>query len=180
MNKLGFNKYIVEDNITKIILKDRKGNVFYGIIDTDDLPRLIELDYRWCARYHKHVNNYYVQSSQYINGKHVVICLHQYILNHFDDLNIIDHKNQNPLDNRKANLRILTHQNNQRNRKAKNSNNKSGYRNVFWNNGLKKWQLSLCSNYKIIVTEYFDDIDEAGKAAEEARKKYFGDFAGNN
>lgn len=54
---------------------------------------------------------------------------------------VTDHINQNPLDNRKANLRIVTNSKNLFNR-GKNTNNTSGFKGVSWdktrNNGLPK------------------------------------------
>jgi len=93
---------------------------------------------------------------------------------------VVDHKNHNQLDNRKENLTITEHYNNSTNRKSRNSNNQSGYRNVFWNSNLEKWQVSLCKNYKTIIVGYFDDVHEAGSAASKARQEYYGEYKGKN
>ena len=92
----------------------------------------------------------------------------------------IDHINHDTLDNRKCNLRVISHADNNLNRKGKNTNNKSGYRNVFWNSGANKWQVSLSRNYRRVYSAQFDDVNEAGMDAERARKKYFGEFAGES
>lgn len=107
--------------------------------------------------------------------------LHTYLLNPEHKHGVqIDHVNHDTLDNRRNNLRITNKSENMTNRPHKNRNNKSGYRNVFWNSGLNKWEVSLCKNYKRIYSGYFDDVDEAGAAAEEARQKYYGKYAGLN
>lgn len=90
----------------------------------------------------------------------------------------VDHKNHNTIDNRKNNLRVTRNDKNTKNRKSKNSNNTSGYRNVSWVNN--KWIVQLQIKGKNKVLGKFDDINKAGKFAEKMRKKYYGDFAGNN
>lgn len=90
----------------------------------------------------------------------------------------VDHINHNTLDNRKSNLREITTSQNLRNRKSKNINNKSGYRNVCLING--KWCVQLMINGKNNRLAYFDNVDEAGEYAEKMRKKYYGEFAGKS
>ena len=79
-----------------------------------------------------------------------------------------------------SNLRIASDTQNETNRKGRNSNNKSGYRNVFWDTRKEQWSVGLCRDYKRIQLGYYDDVDEAGRVAEQARQKYYGDYAGKN
>ena len=67
--------------------------------------------------------------------------------------NIVDHKNSNTLDNRKSNLRVVPDCNNSMNRKSRNRNNTSGYRNVSWNKNDNKWLVQLQINKKISIQE---------------------------
>lgn len=108
------------------------------------------------------------------------VYLHRLILGVTDPKQVVDHIDHNGLNDRLSNLRIVEHNNNDRYRKSKNKNNKSGYRNVFWNSTISKWSVSLSHNYKQIHIGDYDDVDEAGKAAEEARQKYYKNFAGGN
>jgi len=174
--KIKFNEYIIEEDYIKIKLNCRN-QIFWTIIDKKFLQNLINLKYRWYARYHKNINNYYAQCNIYKNGKHSVITLHQFILNYFGELDI-DHVNNNSLDNRELNLRIIKRDNNTQNRKSKNSNNKSGYRNVCFIKGL--WVVQLQVNGKNTRLGSFKNVDEAGKFAREMRKKYYGKFCGEN
>lgn len=93
---------------------------------------------------------------------------------------IVDHEDHDTLNNRKYNLRVTKFQKNTMNRNGKNSNNKSGYRNVFWNSNIEKWSVRLSINYKTINLGDYDDVDEAGRVAEEGRQKYYGEYAGIN
>ena len=92
----------------------------------------------------------------------------------------VDHKNGNTLNNRKSNLRVVLDSNNSMNRKSRNKNNKSRYRNVSWNKSCNKWVVQMQINKKNHILGYFDDVHEAGKFAEEMRDKYYGEFAGKN
>jgi hypothetical protein len=105
---------------------------------------------------------------------------HRIIMGCTDRKTKVDHINHDTLDNRKANLRITQNENNSKHRKGKNSNNKSGYRNVCWLKKYGKWVVLLQINGVNTILEKFDDVDEAGSYAEEMRQKYYGEFAGND
>ena len=98
------------------------------------------------------------------------------------DDEVVDHINHDTLDNTKGNLRCIPWKNNSTNRKSRNSNNKSGYRNVSWSKNENKWLVQLQINKKNTVLGKFvyEDLDKAGQFAEEMRQKYYGKFAGSN
>ena len=77
-----------------------------------------------------------------------------------------DHKDGNGLNNRRNNLRICTIAENNQNQVNMKSNNKSGIRNVCWDSSRNKWLVSVKQKY---IGRY-DNIDDAHKAAEKARK----------
>ena len=89
----------------------------------------------------------------------------------------IDHINHDTLDNRRNNIRITLYNNNSTNRKGKNSNNKTGFRNVC---KIKDWyRVQLQINGKNhLFKEKFDNAENAGIFAEQMRQKYYKDFAG--
>jgi hypothetical protein len=80
-----------------------------------------------------------------------------------------DHINHNKLDNRKNNLRTVTHQKNLFNLNLA-KNNTSGYRGVTWAKG--KWQTQIMLNKKNFYLGRYDDIKEAIKIRKQAEKKY--------
>lgn len=103
--------------------------------------------------------------------------LHRFVVNANSAL-VVDHYDHNTLNNRKYNLRIAEKSNNEKNRKSKNSNNKSGYRNVSMVDG--KWIVQLQIKGKNTRLGSFDDVHEAGEFAKEMREKYYGEFAGKD
>jgi hypothetical protein len=94
----------------------------------------------------------------------------------------VDHIDNNQLNNRKDNLRVTERISNSRNRKSKNTNNTSGYRNVSYNKRTEEWIVQLQINGKNRILGRFpkDQLEEAGRFAEEMRTRYYGEFAGKN
>lgn len=90
------------------------------------------------------------------------IYLHNLILGKVVNYDI-DHINHNKLDNRKKNLRIVSHSENILNAKL-NKNNKSGYKGVSWNKRYSKWEVFITINYKHIFLGRYDNLDDAIKA----------------
>jgi len=146
------NEYIIYDDYAEIILKNKDcKEVGRAIIDIDDVDKCKE--YKWHIR--KSNNAQYVIAS--IKGsQNKKIHLHRLIMNYDGKLDI-DHINMNGLDNRKKNLRIVTHSENKANNKFI---------------GVKlvpsgRWQASICRNYKTIYIGTFDSKEDAIKAREE-------------
>ena len=188
MAKKKGNNYIIdkENNLVRIELKRRNGKEsLWTIIDLEDLERVINFPYTWYAKLSPNNNCYYAFASEHLgvreNGtqKKRIVALHQVVL---DTDKIVDHIEHDTLDNRKSKLRIVDNKHNLRNRKGRNNNNKSGYRNVSWSNGEQKWIVQLQVNGKNTCLGKFpkDQLEEAGKFAEEMRNKYYGEFAGVN
>lgn len=180
-NKKG-NNYIIdkENSIARIELNRRNAENLWAIIDLEDLERVISFPYTWYAKLNKSIGKYYVYTSEYCTEtkRCKPIFLHQFIVDAKGKT--VDHKNNDGLDNRKSNLRVVLDKNNSTNRRSKNKNNTSGYRNVCWSKSYNKWIVQMQVNKKHKVLGQFDDVHEAGKFAEEMRKKYYGEFAGKN
>ena len=184
MSKKKGNNYIIDEmsGIAKIELNRKKGENLWAIIDLDDFEKVVNFPYTWFAKYDKDIDNYYACASQYIPElkRSKPLHLHQFIMN--ADGKVVDHENHNTLDDRKKNLRVVPDKNNSTNRRSRNSNNKSGYRNVSWSKSENMWLVQLQVNKKNTVLWKFpkDQLEEAGKFAEEKRKELYGEFAGHN
>jgi hypothetical protein len=93
----------------------------------------------------------------YINKKSGQL-IHRYIIidilkNNINSKVYIDHINNNKLDNRRENLRLVTPSENVRNRK-KQENLTSKYMGVSWNSNSKKWNTSILIEKKTLYASY--------------------------
>lgn len=149
------NKYFNKEKYYILKIKDKE--VF---IDSDDID-LIK-NYLWRVS-----KNGYVTTT--VNNK--TIFLHKLIC---DTKNQIDHINQDKLDNRKVNLRICTHQQNQFN-KTKQSNNTSGYKGVTCLSNNRFMAQIKKGDYKI--SKNFNNIIDAAIWYNSKAKELFGEFA---
>lgn len=88
----------------------------------------------------------------------------------------IDHIDGDPSNNRIENLRAATLTENMANRPI-NSNNTSGFKNVYKSKNGKKWIVVLKLKDKQKYFGTYDDIELASLVATEARAKYHKEFA---
>jgi hypothetical protein len=118
----GFNQYRIEKDVVYLTLKNRAGQVTgEALVDLIDLAMLEALGKRWCAKHSPDGGISAVRS-----GK--VPDLHRLLTGAPEGL-VVDHLNRNPLDNRRANLRVVTQAENATNRKL-NVRNRTGVRGV--------------------------------------------------
>lgn len=87
-----------------------------------------------------------------------------------------DHKDRNPLNNRRYNLRKATCSQNTSNRGVM-KRNKSGVTGVYFDKKTCRWRVNLQVNYKKIKFSSYNNKEDAIKARLQAEKKYFGEFA---
>jgi hypothetical protein len=178
------NYKIVNDYVIIYIKKKSIDKLFEVYIDLEDLEKVKK--YSWHVQYARTNDEYYVSATNYLgmfNGKpkYQILQLHRYVMDVIDDDRYeVDHKNYKPLDNRKKNLRLTIHNKNLKHRNGKNSNNKSGYRNVSYDKGKGLWAVQLIVDGKNTKIGFFDDVHEAGRFAEEKRKELYGMYAGKD
>lgn len=135
------------------------GEEFY--FDLEDYDKI--KDYTWF------INSGYVRTKR--DGH--VIKLHKLLC----DGEEIDHFNRNKLDNRKSNLRPVTHKQNMLNRSI-GVNNTSGVIGVSLHNN--KWQAIISENCNRHYLGSFNNFDDAVAARKAAEEKYFGCHNYNN
>lgn len=146
------------------------GEEFY--FDLEDYDKI--KNYCWRSD-----NDNYIISHDTKSNNYSTIWMHRIILN-LNDKNLeVDHKNHNKKDNRKINLRVLTHSQNGKNQSLS-KNNKSGTSDVCWHKATQKWQARICVNNKRIYLGCFSDIDEAIRVRKQAEQKYFGEYSYDN
>lgn len=176
------NEYKIYKNYIEIFMTKNTGEIFTTQVSARHLERLLDFDVSWHLDWKPKIKNYYAQSISYLGvfdgkPKYKTLYLHRFIMLAKED-EMVDHIGvTNTLDNRDENLRIISNENNSRNRKGKNSNNTSGYRNVSFIQGYWKVQLQI-NGKNHLFPEKFTDVDDAGRFAKEMRDKYYGEFSG--
>lgn len=179
------NYYIVEGNIVKIQFR-YKSNHYYTVVDTDIFKSQIkQYNVKWYG--HNRRGNIYVTArNKYSDGychefvRTPQFDLHRLVLGYPNvdkEGYEIDHINQNTLDNRLLNLRVVSHAENMKNKKVY-SNNSSGVVGVdfYDRNKYKKWMVSITVNGEKIHIGYFREKEKAIEARLNAEKEYFGDY----
>ena len=88
----------------------------------------------------------------------------------------IDHIDMDSFNNNPQNLRLATHAQNAMNRGVS-SQNRSGIKGVGWVKRSQKWEARIHLNRRKKCLGYFNSIEEAAAAYEEAAKELHGEFA---
>lgn len=167
----------VEFNVVRIKLGNigkLKGSC--ALIDRDDLEKISK--YRWVARASK--ERTYVQ--HIINrkdGKYHALHLHRLIMDAPSNM-MVDHINGNGLDNRKCDLRVCTHAQNQRNGNKKRKNG-TKYKGISLHksqyNGPQRWEAFISFNGKKIHAGIFLKEEDAATAYNITALRYFREYS---
>jgi hypothetical protein len=147
------------------VIELNKGHV--AIVDDEDFEKIAQYHWTYVGKGYAHRN---------ANGKSVY--MHRVVMNTPDGFDT-DHINGNRLDNRKCNLRIVTHKQNLRNT-AVTKRNKLGVKGVWFWKKRNKYVADIGHEGKTIHLGTFKTPEEAKTARNEAVLKYHGDFARSN
>jgi hypothetical protein len=90
---------------------------------------------------------------------------------------MVDHRNNNSLDNRRANLRLATRAQNVQNSQKRNIKTTSRFIGVHLDKESGRWATKIAYQGKVLWLGRFKDEVEAAKAYDAAAKKYRGEFA---
>lgn len=157
------NEYVLYEDRAEIVLKDKNSvEVGRAIIDLDDVEKC--KPYKWHMRLHNYVIATIPNGTKSSNEK---VHLHRLITGYDGAEYVVDHINRNPLDNRKANLRVVPQSVNAAN------NGASG---VIKTPG-GKYQAHVMRNYKSIYIGTCDTYSEAAALRNQFVKDYDNQYA---
>lgn len=140
-----------------------------ALIDEADLDAVSQ--HSWHARNCK--GRLYAATSDRREGYPSTLYMHRLIL---PGANRVDHINGNSLDNRRANLRDVTHRQNIANTFARDGGT-SRFKGVHWARHAKKWSAHITVNGKGRNLGYFVDETDAAKAYDAAARAGHGTTA---
>lgn len=140
----------------------------------------------WNARFFNYCDipyaicNYYYKDE---DGKsqHTTIPMQRFVLGVIDPKIHVDHRDNNPLNNRKYNLRQTDTSSNAQNRKGANKNGATGVRNVnlVRYNGKEIYRVQIMRKGERFKWDFeLNEFDEVCRFAEFKRHELFGEFAG--
>jgi hypothetical protein len=180
------NKYDIDGEIVKIYCKNRKQEEFTILIDKKNLDKVNQYNSTWYAHWKTCNQTYYATITLHfgtIDGKQKNKSLElQKVILPTEKGYRTDHINHDTMDNREDNLRVASHRENLINRNGRNSNNKSGCRNVYWCNSDKRWlvQFQVDGKGRHFGRFKLEDKDKAIELANRLRTELYGEFAGKS
>ena len=145
-----------------------------ALVDEVDFKQINQ--YKWYAL--KYNSGKYRAVRTIIDGKgRRMIYMHREIMDCPKNMQV-DHENHNGLDNRRHNLRICTHSENNWNQLK--TRGLSQYKGVSWHKTGKKWRAYIALDSKYIHLGFFNDEASAAFAYDKKAKELFGRFASLN
>jgi hypothetical protein len=88
----------------------------------------------------------------------------------------VDHINGDTLDNRRENLRLVSHNQNAMNKRNQ-QGSKSRFKGVSWHKGERRWRAAIWLDGETVMVGRFDDEEEAARAYDAKARAAFGEFA---
>ena len=121
------------------------------LVDDEDYERLAA--YKWCANWGKKINSYYAVTRIRVGASWRTVRMHRFILDAKPGEHV-DHANHDTLDNRRANIRLVTRQENNQNMRLSKRNTR-GYCGVHLQTPAKKWRARIVVKGRLIHLGYF-------------------------
>ena len=164
------NEYVIKGDFTELHIKGSVHGDKIILIDTDDIEKVKK--YNWTINKFTRCKKVYYYA---VTNKGLL--MHRYIKSAMEGrATTVDHVNNDTLDNRKQNLQICSNRKNLIKQDLC-INSKTGVKGVCKFTKNDKYMAYITVNRKRIHLGYFNTIEEAKKAREEAEKIYRYDTA---
>lgn len=138
-----------------IEIKLSQGKV--AIVDDEDFEYLNQ--WKWCAV--KNHGHWYAMRTDVSTSTRFTVFMHRVIMKTPTDL-VVDHVDQDGLNNKKDNLRNCTSQQNSLNNSSRYGS--SAYKGVYYNKDRQKWHARIITNKKRVHLGFFTTEEEAALA----------------
>jgi hypothetical protein len=131
--------------------------------------------FNWCAK-ENGPRTYAVRLVADLHNRTKILSMHREIMGAPAGM-LVDHRNRDTLDNRRENLRLATHSQNQFNKGKTSRKTTSRFIGVFFEKYSGRWVARTTVEGKRIWLGRFDNEIDAARVYDEAAKKYHGEFA---
>ena len=142
----------------------------FAIVDDDQAHLAV---YKWSVANVSTSNRkpkIYVHRAVQKNGAWTTEYMHRVVLNAPDDQQV-DHIDGDGLNNRRGNLRLVTHAQNMQNRGPQ-RNNRTGIRGVFWVARGQHFEARVNLDHRLVFRRTFRTLEEASLAVTDARRRF--------
>jgi hypothetical protein len=120
--------------------------------------------------------HFYARRMTHVDGKSVGVYMHREIMKPPRGV-LVDHISGDTLDNRRANLRLVTLTQNNQNRVPRRDHKRGSYKGVTWCRRQGIWMARIGAGGKYIFLGHFADEKEAAEAYDRAAPTHHGAFA---
>lgn len=151
------------ENVKRIPIRGKKGEGSFALVSEEDFEYLVK--FKWHLSVVKYPTN---SEGDYM---HRIIAERMGL----DLKKEIDHKDRNPLNNHRSNLRAATRAENCRNKDPQ-SNNTSGHPGVTFDKRRNKWYATVWISRKRKYLGYFNTFEEAKAARIAGEIEHYGEF----
>jgi hypothetical protein len=158
---------VEDDDGVQIPLRARDGSIrAYAIVDAADADWVNQ--WRWSLLNH----GSYARRRETVDGRQKTILLHRELLGlpRVKDGRRGDHIDRDTLNDRRSNLRVVTHTGNMQNVPS-NAGSSSQYRGVCWDKSRGKWMAKRKANGQAVNLGRFTDELEAAEIVRQARAR---------
>lgn len=152
----------------QIPLMGNRGKDNFAVVDDVDFDAL--KNYRWSLTKAGYVTRYAGGG----RSAQAYVYMHRQIMD-FPDGNI-DHKDGDPLNNCRSNLRVVNQSQNNQNARPR-ANGTSQYKGVYWVIGKQRWAAVIHVDKQKVFLGYYTTEQVAAEAYNKAATHYFGQYA---
>lgn len=162
------NKVRIDGDMAIVEMTRRDGSMMQTIISASDVERVLSVGRRWYPLWNQKVMEFRAAAPLVVNGQEKIVLLHRFLMDAKPGEQV-DHINQDGLDNRRENLRIVSHSQNNQNQASARRHSKTGVRGVVRDKRTGRYRSEIAVDKKRFHLGVFDTIEEAAAAYTAAR-----------